>query len=136
MYNFSIDMRAKIMQMTGLRTDPHTHGRMTLSTPALIQALHFYWRLRFYFSKDFTLCASIGDCAFNGDNAVCDRCRIRSIVKALLKAEHYQQYRVRYGDSGNTLGIANNSSQCTRLYFALLQHTAVLHWLQLQFISS
>ena len=61
MYDFSIDMLLKITQMTALHTDPLTHGRVTLCAPTLIQALRFYWRLRFYFSKDVVQCASIGD---------------------------------------------------------------------------
>ena len=30
MYDFWIGMRMKITQLTGLRTDPHTHGCVTL----------------------------------------------------------------------------------------------------------
>ena len=36
MYDFSIDKRAKITQMTGLRADSHMHGRVTLHAPSLI----------------------------------------------------------------------------------------------------
>ena len=47
MHDISINIRATVTQMTGLCTDPHTHGRMTLCAPILIQALR-----------------SIGDCVF------------------------------------------------------------------------
>ena len=84
---------AKITQMTGLRADSHVHGRVTLHAPSLIQALRFYWRLRFYFSKDAALCASIGGCCtsllavesarrtLRGSHVVrarCDSCVVRA----------------------------------------------------------